>query len=173
MQDWFTADTHFLHTNILCYCNRPFKTVTEMDDTMITNWNSKVKPNDTIYHLGDFIFGEYESILKRLNGKIFLILGSHDGNAFEHKNRFVDIRRLHEFRKDDIHITLCHYSMRVWPRSHYNSFHLYGHSHGHLESFGKSFDVGVDSNNFHVWSLDEIVAKMKTLPDNFNLVKGR
>jgi calcineurin-like phosphoesterase family protein len=76
--------------------------------------------------------------IRRLNGKIFLILGSHDGNAFDYKDKFVDIKRMWEFRQNDIQITLCHYSLRVWPKSHYNSWHLYGHSHGYLESFVKS-----------------------------------
>ena len=29
-------------------------------------------------------------------------------------------------------VVLCHYAMRVWDRSHYGSWHLYGHSHGNL-----------------------------------------
>jgi hypothetical protein len=69
-------------------------------------------------------------------------------------------------------ITLCHWCMRVWPKSHYNSWHLYGHSHGKLPSEGKSHDVGVDNNNFYPLSLIEITKIMKYKPDNFNLVKS-
>ena len=68
-------------------------------------------------------------------------------------------------------IVLCHYAMRVWDGSHYNSWMLYAHSHGKLESQGKSFDVGVDCWNYVPVSFDQVVEKMKTLPDNFNLVK--
>ena len=171
MNTFFTADTHFQHSRILDYCKRPFQNVTEMDESLIKNWNAKVKIGDLVYHLGDIIFGDYTNILKRLNGKIFLILGSHDGNAFDHKDKFVDIRRLHEFKQNDISITLCHYAMRTWARAHYNTWHIFGHSHGHLEPFGKSFDVGVDAHEFQVWSLDEVIERMKKLPDNFNLVK--
>jgi calcineurin-like phosphoesterase family protein len=61
--------------------------------------------------------------------------------------------------------------MRVWPRSHYNSWQLYGHSHGRLEPVGKQWDVGVDNNNFYPVSFDQLVEIMKNRPDNFNLVK--
>lgn len=40
---WFTADTHFNHDNIREHCNRPFDNADEMDETLITNWNSLVK----------------------------------------------------------------------------------------------------------------------------------
>lgn len=31
---FFTSDTHFNHTNILQYCNRPFKTADQMNETI-------------------------------------------------------------------------------------------------------------------------------------------
>jgi calcineurin-like phosphoesterase family protein len=61
--------------------------------------------------------------------------------------------------------------MRVWPRSHYNSWHLFGHSHGKLEPVGKSWDVGVDKNNFIPLSLTQIEKIMEKRPDNPNFVK--
>lgn len=32
---WFTSDTHFGHQNILRFCERPFVSVEEMDNTII------------------------------------------------------------------------------------------------------------------------------------------
>lgn len=86
MTHWFTSDTHFGHTNIIKYCNRPFKDAQEMDEILIQRWNEVVKPSDHLYHLGDVTMGwgksgEVErlaSILSRLNGKKRLILGNHD-----------------------------------------------------------------------------------------------
>lgn len=78
---FFTSDTHFNHTNILQYCNRPFKTVDKMNETIITNWNNVVGSDDVVFHLGDFCLGgadEWNKILDRLNGRIYLVLGNHD-----------------------------------------------------------------------------------------------
>jgi calcineurin-like phosphoesterase family protein len=77
---FFTSDTHFGHQNILKYCLRPYSSIEEMQEALITNWNSRVSNDDTVYHLGDFSFHEryVESIVPRLNGTKILLLGNHD-----------------------------------------------------------------------------------------------
>ena len=78
---FFTSDTHFNHANIIRFCNRPFKDVTQMNETLIANWNSVIDKDDTVFHLGDFCLGgaaEWTQVLNRLNGKIYLIMGNHD-----------------------------------------------------------------------------------------------
>ena len=78
---WFISDTHFGHTNILEYekVARPFSCLDEMHEVMIDRWNSVVKQNDIVYHLGDFAFGKHTiAIADRLRGKKRLIMGNHD-----------------------------------------------------------------------------------------------
>lgn len=75
------ADTHFQHANIIKYCNRPFNDTTEMNEYIIQKWNSVVKDEDTVYHLGDVGFGTIEqlkSIIGRLKGTKILLKGNHD-----------------------------------------------------------------------------------------------
>jgi hypothetical protein len=54
---WFTADFHFGHSNIIRYCNRAFRNVEEMDQTILERLNASVKANDILYFLGDFCIG--------------------------------------------------------------------------------------------------------------------
>ena len=83
---FFTSDTHFGHANIIKYCSRPFDSVQEMNEVLIQNWNSVVKPGDKIYHLGDVFMGmsqdDFKRMWPRLNGKKRLIVGNHDNVKF-------------------------------------------------------------------------------------------
>ena len=72
---FFISDTHFNDRNILIYARQQFKSLEEMNELIISNWNSVVKERDIVYHLGDF--GDY-SFLDRLNGEIIIIKGNHD-----------------------------------------------------------------------------------------------
>lgn len=54
MAIFYIADTHFNHSNIIGFDNRPFSSVEEMNETLIHNWNSVVKHGDQVYILGDF-----------------------------------------------------------------------------------------------------------------------
>lgn len=78
------SDTHFNHENIIKFCHRPFTDAKQMNEMMVDNWNSVVRPQDKVYHLGDVYMGggfgrEYTTkLLKSLNGHKRLILGNHD-----------------------------------------------------------------------------------------------
>lgn len=81
-KEFFTSDTHFGHRNVLTYDNRPFDNVWQMQTALIDNWNSVVRQNDTVYHLGDVAFGSpawTENIVDKLHGYKVLIRGNHDG----------------------------------------------------------------------------------------------
>lgn len=81
MKYFVISDTHFGHTNIIKYCNRPFSSVEEMDKILIKNWNETVSNEDVVIHLGDVGLNSKEyirSIISQLNGKKILIKGNHD-----------------------------------------------------------------------------------------------
>lgn len=173
---FFTSDEHFGHQNkmtgigIIQYCNRPFESVEEMDEELIKRHNEIVTPQDTTVHLGDFSYynkQETGKIIKRLNGDHIFLEGDHD-------RWLSSARQVWKKKIEDCFIVCCHWPMWSWPRSHYGSWMLYGHHHGRVEGFrtvGKSFDVGVDTNNFYPYSLDEVKGLMETRPENPGLVK--
>lgn len=86
MNIWFTADLHLNSYETIDYFNRPFKSLEHMNRILINNWNARVKPNDEVYHIGDFCIKNKENPHKaiywedKLNGKIIHILGNHDRN---------------------------------------------------------------------------------------------
>ena len=169
MNIFFSSDYHFFHKNVIKYCNRPFIDVEEMNETMISRHNELVKPNDTIYMLGDIAFvkniNDAVDVLGRMNGNKILISGNHDAHNLKHKefrDCFSKISPLLEIKVDGQMIVLCHYSMNVWNKSHHKSFHLYGHSHGSMPDNinSLSFDVGVDTNNFYPYTYQQVKERM-------------
>lgn len=185
---FITSDEHYGHQNIIEYCGRPFKSLREMEDEMVWRHNEKVpdNPNVVTIHLGDMFWGEPSkdgywhatdnealAILERLNGSHAFIYGNHDElmeRSSVLRSKFYWIKGAnkesgtHIIRWNKHEITLCHYAMTVWNRSHKGSWMLYGHSHGELKTPGKSFDVGVDCHNFEPWSMEEIDAEMAKRP---------
>jgi len=124
-----------------------------MNEKMIAAWNTLVKPEDDIYHLGDFAFmkpGPLWSLLWRLQGKKHLILGNHDKYIIDNwdelldRGAFASIQYYRELKVAGKMLCLFHFGQRVWNKSHRGSIHLYGHSHGSLPPHGLSVDVGVD-----------------------------
>jgi len=163
MTIFFTSDMHFAHKNIIRLSHRPFSSVEEADAELISRWNSRVTVDDTVYDLGDFAFANPKPYLEQLKGDIIRIKGSHDHDMKEPYMRIVKFDDFQDEYGDPVSITLCHYAMRSWEKSHYGSWHLFGHHHGMLEPYGLSFDVGVDCWNFYPVSLEEVAAKMATL----------
>ena len=178
MNVFFTSDTHFGHGNIIKYSNRPFRDADQMNEALIANWNAIVKPDDTVWHLGDFAFmqaSQFKAMHWRLNGNIHIVLGNHDKLLTQNRNdilrqgKIKSIQNYAELKVDDAKgngrfIVLFHYGQRVWNKSHHGSIHLYGHSHGSLPPHGLSVDVGVDckeiTEEYRPVSLDEVCRYM-------------
>ena len=171
--DFFTSDTHFSHTNIIKHCNRPFSNITDMDDHLLNNINSTVRPSDTLYHLGDFAWkktaSKYREKIRCRN--VILILGNHDPQTKEGQPQstlydifsrvFVMLRIRPVISGSPQPIILSHYAMKTWNGSHRGSWHFFGHSHGTLPSDGsKSLDVGVDQHNYSPINLETVTNLM-------------
>lgn len=165
---WFTADTHFGHANIIKYSKRPFRDANHMDEELIANWNNAVGVTDDVWHLGDFCYQGSRGVdyyLDRLNGRVHLIRGNHDDKgAWAERQLFASAHEAHYLRLNNEKIYLSHYAMRVWRNSHHGAWHLYGHSHGMLPALHRSFDVGVDAQNYRPIEFGQVKAYMDKQP---------
>lgn len=171
---FFTSDTHFGHSNIIKYCQRPFNSAEHMDEVLISNWNEVVSPKDIVFHLGDFCFGsdkEWIKILQRLNGTKYLILGNHDikkiVNSNQIKDYFADINMQMRVVVDKQKMLLNHYPFLCFEGGYQNVWQLFGHVHSSKHSTGldkerlvhlfpTQYDVGVDNNNYRPVSFAQV-----------------
>lgn len=168
MSVYWTSDLHFGHANIIKYCNRPFANVKEMDQALVDNWNAVVRPEDTVYLLGDVSFHPAETtdrILSALKGKIHLVKGNHDKKQKLNFERFASVSdllgvKVSEGGAKGKYIVMCHYALKVWEHRHHGSWNLHGHSHGSMPDDPNSLqiDVGVDCHGYKPISFSEIGA---------------
>jgi calcineurin-like phosphoesterase family protein len=86
-KNYLTSDPHYYHFNCIRYCDRPYTTVEEMNEALVTNWNNTVNPEDKVYILGDFSLAvrPVELYGPRLNGTKLLVPGNHDSCFPAHK----------------------------------------------------------------------------------------
>lgn len=176
---YFTSDYHFGHKNIAGpkvsrwdSGYRTFDSVEDMDDELLYQTNSLVKPNDVLYYLGDFTFDhkKIQHYRNKINCKtIHFIRGNHDPKQ---NHRLLDFHSIHDLLEVELNnhkFILCHYAMAIWNKSHRGSIHLYGHSHASAENKldnlfpnRKSMDVGVDNayrllGEYRPFSIDEVI----------------
>lgn len=157
---WVISDTHFGQTAILTFKNdkgepiRPFSSIEEMHTTMIANWNSVVKKDDLVLHLGDVAFSgqAFDEIMPQLNGNKYLIRGNHD--------RFTEGRYRRHFRR----------ILGVYVRDNYAFTHvpihpscltrwkgnIHGHLHDNTVGSPKYFNASVERINFTPRSFEDI-----------------
>ena len=135
---FYIADWHYDHANILAFDNRPFKTIQEMNETLIERWNNAVSAGDTVYVLGDMFWckaSEAVPVLNKLNGQKFLIKGNHDRcNSGEFIKKFVKVTEYLEVEDNGRNVVLCHYPIPCFKNHFYGWYHLYGHVHNSFEA---------------------------------------
>jgi calcineurin-like phosphoesterase family protein len=108
---WFTADTHLGHANIIKHCSRPFSTVEEMDASLIATWNAVVRPDDDIWHLGDFSYRSAKApadYLRRLSGRKHLVSGNHDTEQSRNAPGWASSQAYAEITVDGTPVVLFH-----------------------------------------------------------------
>ena len=175
------SDTHFGHSNILTFTDnegkrlREFDTVEEMDELMVQRWNSVVRPQDKVYHLGDVVMHKRAlPILARLNGEKVLIKGNHDKEKIsEYLKYFKDVRGTHQFDGMILsHIPIHPNSLARWGTN------VHGHLHSNFVTIYKNyyddeplpdhryFCVSVEQINYTPISLEDLKLKIKERNNN-------
>jgi calcineurin-like phosphoesterase family protein len=159
------SDTHFGHANILKFTDsttgeriRPmFNNLEEMDETMVECWNSVVKDQDIVYHLGDVYFGDGHRVLPRLKGRKRLILGNHDNGKSEYIQKYFQKvlmwRMFPEFNCVLTHVPIHESGM------YKVGYNLHGHIHQNASPGDRWINCSVEVQDYTPKAIEELVPR--------------
>ncbi len=168
MKTYITSDLHFGHANIQKFCpatRSRFADVEHMNETMIREWNETVKPEDTVYILGDVAFlpaPKAVAIMQRLNGNKILVEGNHDRKLLNDpafRACFKEVHKYLDVVHNGVRVCMFHFPIYEWDQMHRGAVHFYGHVHGKptgMEKF-RARDVAFDATNRVVSDFDEMI----------------
>jgi len=154
---------------------RPFTSTEEMDETMIERWNAKVKPGDTIYHLGDVVINQKSlHLVSRLNGRKILVRGNHD-IFMDEQYAEVGFEQIHGVRVFVDKFILSHVPLHPDCVTERFKVNVHGHLHAneitnwHGDATGREWEipdprylcVSVERTNYEPLHFDEVDAKIK------------
>lgn len=173
---YYISDTHFRDQAIFNKCKRPFKSLLEMEKTIIEKWNNKVKKDDVVYVLGDISKDDDESSIKifnKLNGIKHLIVGNHDHlilDEIKNSKIFETVKFIDLIIDNDRKVCICHYPLMDWMEFNRQGVLVYGHIHNKTAKNGNpyklmkefysnlpAYNCGVDVCGFEPRTLDELI----------------
>lgn len=189
---WFTADHHFGHVNMTAQGKgwRPFDTVQEHDEHLIWAWNQRVKPGDTVWHLGDVGMGSTMGTfdcLRRLNGTKHLVAGNHDPcwpghrGSHTHQREWLEVfasvqscARIKPGRGPDWLLSHFPYHGDQWADDRHKAFRLtdtgspllHGHVHTQWTQKGLQLNVGVDQHQWGPVPIEEVLERFRNPTNN-------
>ena len=173
---WLTSDHHFFHENMYRFEHEDgrrvryqFKDAAEGDAYMVQAWNEVVKPEDHVWHLGDFTMErsstsiwKLERIMQQLNGHKRLILGNHDHyDVRVYRNiGFEKVRAFHR------HEGLVYSHVPLHPVSIASDkviANVHGHIHRNASFPGKYLNACVEVTDYRPVSFDEVRTRCRAL----------
>ena len=162
--EYFISDTHFSDPNILIYSRPNFKSIEEMNNLIVKNWNETVTNKDTVYILGDIGNLEY---LNKLNGNKIIIIGNHDRYE-EILDKYPDIK-VYDKPIIEKWMILSHEPIVFLPKEA-PFLNIHGHLHQFDYRYGTSlnwydgnryFNVSCEKINFTPISKEEIIKQIE------------
>ena len=219
MATFFCSDPHAFHANIIKHCRRfaflspadrdqlqaieaeggdlsafhvGEESVAIMNQRLAENINTRVKPSDVLWCLGDWVFGGRHLISRarwfrdQIHCRtVHLVWGNHDDRRI--RDLFSSTHDQVEIQVQGVKLTLNHYPMVTWNSQHHATvdapnIHLYGHVHGIYDrdpsrcpvkdaAAWPALDVGFDGHDYQVWSMDEILDRMRPRLEAFERLK--
>ncbi len=165
MANWYTADLHFNHANIIEHCKRPFHSTEAMDDALLLRMQC-VDKDDDLWILGDFAYARNAKsrryaaeLFDAIPGRKHLIRGNHD-----HKSTlnlpWTSVHELLEIKDQETNLVLCHYPLITWNKARYGALHLFGHVHNEFRGYRGALNVGVDCCEFSPVRLGEVRSRI-------------
>lgn len=161
---FITSDLHLDHANIIKYCKRPFLNATDMNKTLVGNWNNTICSKDIVYFLGDLAYGKESKStdywLKKLNGNILFVKGNHDAsNEIQFYDNFTLEYANHKFflthRPEDV-------------PSNWDDWVICGHSHNNnlqdypfIDKKNKRINVSVELTKYKPVEMNYIIKQIE------------
>lgn len=175
------------HDKDFLWGKRGFRSIEEHDETIIANWNRIVKPEDSVFHLGDTFLNDMDygiECLNRLNGTIYLVQGNHDGTTkIDHIRmlcpnvKFANTLGMEPllattFKYHKWNFYLCHFPMHIgdFINDDRKNYCLCGHIHTKdkwRDILMKSYHVELDCHHMFPVSIEEIVEDIKNYRNNY------
>lgn len=143
---------------------RPFKTLDELNKTLIKNWNNTVAKDDTVYILGDF--GDL-SYARFLNGRKVFVKGNYERGHYtneELKKYFDVVYPMNvmylpiEYNGKLYHMEITHEPLNLShePMTE-DTIRLFGHVHKLCMIKRYGINVGADCHYFTPIGMDTIL----------------
>lgn len=172
---FLTSDTHFAHAAEFLWAPRGFGSADEMNEAIIERWNSVVKPDDIVFHLGDITLTDTAKGLecfKRLNGQIAVVWGNHDSPARQElieRMPVITLGYAHQFKFGKITCYLSHYPTLTsnWDDKHFNQHVINFHGHTHQQKSWLHADnpfmyhVGLDSHDCYPVHIETAITEIR------------
>ena len=189
MKYWFSSDWHLGHFLMLKIFRQKFNTIDDMNKSILNLYSKTIKPGDHFYFLGDLGMNkksiiEFFELYYNNNTCFYWIMGNHDYKfkslvrRIENEYTNVHVYDMLSIRIKGQDVTLCHYPMTTWNKSHYGAWQLYGHHHldytGEekklfIPRVGKQINVAYDMEN-KIYEWDDIINMMAFEKQNWDFI---
>ncbi|TKX84681.1 hypothetical protein EXE43_17595 [Halorubrum sp. SS5] len=166
MSVYLISDTHFNDSEILGSSPRDFDNISDMNQTLLQNWNNTVSESDSVLFGGDLGHSdiskqEFWNWLYKVNSTELVLRGNHDPytrSELDHTEFPISFKETFEFSHDSFDFCYSHKFSGI--PDDFEGWHIHGHVHHKqpfLEIDTKRINVSADVLGYHPISLEELI----------------